>query len=350
MQTGLAQFIQHMPKVELHVHLEGATQPETLLRLAQRNGIVLPVDTVEGVRQWYTFTDFPHFVEIYYTICECMRTPDDIELLAREFLVVQAAQHIRYSEITYTPSTHFRQKGLAFEDQLAALNRARDWAEVELGVSMGVIIDIDRGGPPEGAALTTDWAIRHWGDGVVALGMGGYEPGNPPEKFARELARAHAAGVPCVLHAGETGGPDSIWSALNTGRSKRIGHGVRCLEDPALVAHLREYQVPLEVCPTSNVCLGVFDSFEHHALPRLLDEGLYITLNTDDPPMFNTNLTQEYLKAADVFGLDVGAIEQLVMNAVRASFLPHSTKANMERDFYAAFGRLRREHLVNGHS
>jgi adenosine deaminase len=346
MHNGLADYITAMPKVELHVHLEGATQPETLLRLARRNKIALPADTVEGIREWYTFTDFPHFVEIYYKICECIRTPGDIELLAREFLAGQAAQNIRYSEVTYTPSIHYLQQGIAFEDQLAALNRAREWAETELGVDMGLILDIDRSGPPEGAPLTYEWARRNLGNGVVALGMGGYEPGYPPENFAEIYEHAHAAGVPCVLHAGETGGPESIRGALLVGRARRIGHGVRCLEDPALVEVLRERQIPLEVCPTSNICLGVFDRFENHALPHLLEAGLYVTLNSDDPPMFNTTLTDEYRKAADIFGLDVGTIEQLVINAVRASLLPHSARANLERDYYAAFGRLRQAYLV----
>ncbi|MBZ0304180.1 MAG: adenosine deaminase [Anaerolineae bacterium] len=350
MQNGLTEFIRHVPKVELHVHLEGATQPETLLRLARRHSIRLPADTVEGIRQWYTFTDFPHFLEIYFKVCDCMRTPDDLEWVTREFLQGQAAQHIRHSEVTYTPFTHYRQTGLPFDEQLDAINRARTWGEAELGVTMGLIIDIDRGGPPEGGPLTLEWALQGRDHGVIALGLGGYEPDFPPDIFADVFDQAHAENLPCVLHAGETGGPESIWSALRVGRSRRIGHGVRCLEDPALVAELRERQIPLEVNPTSNICLGVFDSFEQHALPRLLEAGLYVTLNSDDPPMFNTTLTDEYLKAAATFDLDVGTIEQLVINAVRAALLPPTVRANLEREFYADFGRLRREYLVGNHS
>ncbi len=347
MQTGLDNFIQHMPKVELHVHLQGAMQPETLLKLARRNGIQLPADTVEGIRQWYRFRDFRHFIDIYVEICRCLQNADDLELMAREFLKNQAAQRVVYSEVTYTPALRDHFNGFTFDQQLAALNRANSWALAELGVSMGIVIDIPRDVTPEEGELYADWALSGFGQGVVAFGIGGYEPGNPPERYARAFTRVHAAGLPCVPHAGETVGPESIWSALRVCHAARIGHGVRCLEDPALVAHLRDRQIPLEVCPTSNVCLGVFDTFEQHALPRLLDAGLYVTLNSDDPPMFSTTLTQEYLKAAETFGLDVNIIEQLVLNAVRASFLPHSARANLERDFYAAFGRLRREYLVN---
>jgi adenosine deaminase len=344
---SLTDFIKAMPKVELHVHLEGATRPETLLKLAQRHGIALPADTVEGIRDWYEFVDFPHFIEVYVQLSECIRTPDDIEMLTREFLQGQAAQNIRYSEVTYTPYTHYQQKGLAFDDQLAAINRARAWAETELGVTMGLVIDIARG-PSHAPAMdmVADWAIGGMDDGVVAFGLGGPEVGYPPEDYVTAFDKARAAGLPAVPHAGETVGPESIWSALRVCDAVRIGHGVRCLEDLALVAELRDRQIPLEVCPTSNICLKVFDQFEDHALPRLLDEGLYVTLNSDDPPMFNTTLTGEYLKSVAAFGLDVGSIEQVVFNAVRASFLPPSMKANMEREFYADFGRLRQEYLV----
>ena len=342
----ITDFIKAMPKVELHVHLEGATQPATLLKLAQRHNITLPADSVEGIREWYVFTDFPHFIEVYLQVSECIRTPDDIEILTREFLQGQAAQNIRYSEVTYTPYTHYWQKGLPFEDQLAAINRACAWAEAELGVSMGLVIDISRGASVEAGLTNADWAIGAMGNGVVAFGLGGLEVGHPPEEYANAFDRVREAGLPCVPHAGETVGPESIWSALKVCDAVRIGHGVRCLEDPALVAELRDRQIPLEVSPTSNICLKVFDKFENHALPRLLEEGLYVTLNSDDPPMFNTTLTDEFIKSAATFDLDVNTIEQLTFNALRASFLEPSVKANMEREFMQEFGRLRREVLA----
>lgn len=345
MQSGLAEFIQAMPKVELHVHLQGATQPETLLMLAKRNKVTLPYDTIEGIREWYNFRDFRQFIDIYVEICRCLQNADDLELMAREFLKNQAAQYIVYSEVTYTPALRDHYNGFTFDQQLAALNRANDWARAELGTSMGIVIDIPREVTADEGLLYADWAISGYGQGVVAFGIGGYEPGNPPERYAEAFERVHAAGMPCVPHAGEKAGPESIWSALKVCHAVRIGHGVRCMEDPVLVEHLRERQIPLEVSPTSNICLGVFERFENHALPKMLDAGLYVTLNSDDPPMFNTTLTDEYLKSAEAFGWDVGTVEQLNLNAVRASFLPNSIKANMERDFYAAFGRLRSDVL-----
>ena len=340
----LAGFIRDMPKVELHVHLEGATQPETLLRLARQHGVPLPADTVDGLREWFTFRDFPHFVDIYLKISACIRTEDDIELLAREFLAGQAAQNIRHTEFTYTPYTHYHQKGLPGAVQLAALNRARAWAEREYGVTSGIIFDIAREVSPEEGLWTAEAAIAGTDDGVIALGLGGGEAGHPPEKHAVSFERARRAGLACILHAGETVGPASIWGALAQG-TIRIGHGVRCLEDPALVAELRASQVPLDVCPTSNVCLGVFPSFAAHPLPRLIDAGLYVTLNSDDPSMFNTTLTDEYLAAAHTFGFGPDTLEWLALNGVRASLLPRETRARMEADFAAEFARLRAQLL-----
>jgi adenosine deaminase len=343
---SLADYIRAMPKVELHVHLEGSIQPETLLELAQRHRVVLPADSIEGIREWYQFTDFDHFVEVYLSISNCVRTADDIELIARQFLEAQAEQNIRYSEVTFTAFTHHLQKGLAFDEQLAALNRARHWAQATLGVGMGIVIDIPRIIDAKDGEMVADWAISGMGDGVVAFGLGGPEVGNPPEKFAEAFRRAQAAGLPSVPHAGETEGPASIWGALRTLHAVRIGHGVRCLEDPELVTELRDRQIPLEVCPTSNVCLGVVPSVAEHPLPELMTEGLYITVNSDDPPMFNTSLTNEYLTVMGAFRLNADRVEELVLNAVRAAFLNPADRQRLENEFMREFRELHPQHLA----
>ncbi len=342
---SLHALIEAMPKIELHVHLEGAVRPETLLRLARKHGVSLPADTVEGISRWYTFIDFPHFVEIYFKISECIQTAEDIELVAREFLAGQAAQNIIYTEATYTAYTHYQQKGISFEAQLAAIKRARDWAQTNLGVGMNLIIDVDRGVAAETGAITAQWVAGAYGDGVVAFGMGGYEVGNPPEKHRTALERVQNAGIPCVLHAGETEGASSIWGALRAGKSVRIGHGVRCLEDPALVEELRRRQIPLEVCPTSNIRLGVAPTLAEHPLPQLIAQGLYVTLNSDDPPMFNTTLTQEFQQCADAFGWSADTLETLTLNAARAALLPENEKRALEARLHEQFNLLCRQYL-----
>jgi len=333
----LAAFIQAMPKVELHVHLEGAIQPASLLALATRNGVALPAANVEELQEWYTFTSFPHFIEIYLTVSACLRTPDDIELIAREFLAEQARQHIWYSEVTYTAYTHYATKGLSFGDQLAALNRARAWATTALGTTMGLIIDIPRTISAEEGLLVADWAIAGMADGVVALGLGGPEVDNPPERYAQAFSRARDAGLRRVPHAGETVGAPSIWGALRTLHADRIEHGVRCLEDPTLVAALRDRRIPLDVCPTSNVCLGVSSSIAAHPLPRLLAEGLLVTINSDDPPMFNTTLTDEYVALADAFGYGMQDLERLALNGLEASLLPAKDRVAQAERFAGEF-------------
>jgi adenosine deaminase len=337
---SLEHFITEMPKVELHVHLEGSVRPETLLKLAKRHHVALPADDMEGLRKWYTFRDFKHFIEIYMTISSCLRTAEDIELIAREFLMGQAEQKILYSEVTFTPFNQYFNNQLGFHEQVDAVNRARAWAEKELGVRLGIIMDIPRLIPPEDGLIVADWMIERYGDGLIALGLGGPEVDNPPEKYQAAFERVRAAGIPCILHAGETVGPPSIWSAIRIADTKRIGHGVRAIEDPELVAYLCETQIPLEVCPTSNVCLKVYPSWEEHSLPELMAQGLYVTLNSDDPPMFNTTLTNEYLTGQRTFGWNAQTIQQFVLNAVKVTLLPENEKRDMLRSFSAEFERF----------
>lgn len=342
-QPNVHQFIVAMPKVELHVHLEGSMPPETLLKLAKKHGIALPADTVEDIRAWYTFTNFPHFVEIYVAMSKCLQTVDDVEQLARDFLRGQAAQNILYTEVTYTPFTHTKMKGFTFRDQLDALNRARRWAEAELGVTMRYIFDIAREVPPEDGMITADNVIEAYhqeNSGIVALGLGGYEVGNPTDKFAAAFAKTRAAGVPLVLHAGEHGGPASVRAALAQG-SQRIGHGVQAVEDPALVAELARRQIPLEVCPTSNICLKVYPSLAEHPIQQLIEAGVIVTVNSDDPPMFNTTLTDEYLRCAETFGWNEAVCERLVMNAAHAVLLPQGQKETLIKRVEVGFNLLK---------
>lgn len=336
---SLEQFIRRMPKVELHVHLEGSITSETLLELSRRNRVELPVSSMTEMQEWVQFTDFDHFIQVYIAICNCLRTPDDFELITAEFLRGQAGQNILYSEVIFTPYTH--QAHVSMDEQLAAINRARAWAVEELGVRIALVPDISRGVRPfEHSLEVAEWAITNQDKGIIALGLGGPEIGHPPELFVDAFDRAQAAGLPSLPHAGETEGAASIWGALNSLHAVRIGHGVRCLEDPALVTFLRDNQIPLDVSPTSNVCLKVAPGLEQHPLPKLLAEGLYITINSDDPPLFSTTLTDEYLQIAATFDLDRPQIEQLVLNGVRASLQPDHERRFLEQLFKHQFAAL----------
>ena len=342
MSGTIQAFIEKMPKVELHVHLEGSVVPDTLLKLALKNNIDLPVKSLEELRQWYVFSDFAHFADIYTTISNCFRQADDIELIACEFLIGQAKQNILYSEVTFTPYSQYIASGLGFHEQMDAVDRARLWAQKELGVDMGVIVDIPRQFPAEVGDLIADWVMERYGDGLlIALGLGGPEIGNPPEKFASAFDKVRKKGIPCILHAGETQGPESIWQAIKIADSLRIGHGVRAIEDPKLVAYLKEKQIPLEVCPTSNICLKVYPSLVEHSLPRLLSEGLYVTINSDDPPMFNTTLTNEFIQMQGFHDWEPDLMETLTFNALNVSLLSTEQKQIMRAKIQDQFRQLR---------
>ncbi len=338
-------FIKAMPKIELHVHLEGSIRPETFLKLAKRHDIVLPADDLEGLRSWYQFTDFNHFIDVYLKIAASLKTPDDIELIAREFLEGQAHQNVRYSEVIYTPYNQFLANGIPFDEQIDALNRAQTWAEREHGVDCQFIMDISRETEPEQGMIVAGWGISAMERGVCGLGLGGPEIGNPPKKFKDAFDMAYEAGLPAMPHAGEIDGPESVRGALEWLHPYRIEHGVRSLEDPLLVETLREIQMPLDVCPTSNVCLKVFPSLEAHPLPEMIALGLNVTLNSDDPPLFNTTLTQEYLNAVEVMGLDLEQLNGLVENGISASCLAEPEKEDLRETFAEENERLAGIHL-----
>jgi aminodeoxyfutalosine deaminase len=327
-----------LPKVELHVHLEGSIRPETLLRLAARHDQALPSTTVEGLQEWYRFRDFPHFVEIYVAISKCIRTAEDIELVAWEFLQGQATQNIIHTEATYTASTMEKYAGITWADQFAALGRAKARAEEELDITVGWIVDIVRGDSPERGLEVARQTLEAREHGVVALGLSGEEKLAGPGDYAEALRLAEAEGLPFVPHAGETVGPDSIWACLREANPLRIGHGVRAIEDPALLRELANHQITLEVCPTSNVSLGVFPSLASHPLPRLLDEGIPCTINSDDPPMFGTTLTSEIERCAEAFDFDEHILWSLTMNAARSAILSPDDKADLITALRDGFG------------
>lgn len=335
-------FICRMPKVELHVHLEGSIQPATLLKLAKRNNVSLPAHTVEGLHEWYEFSGFDHFIEVYFAICSCIRSADDLELITNEFIKDRADQNIRYSEVIFTPFTHLPH--IPLDDQLAAINRARKSGEEQYGIRINMAPDISRERRPiEDSQVIARWAVKNRDNGITSLGLGGPEVNNPPELFEETFKIITEANFPATPHAGETEGPASIWGALRTLNAVRIGHGVRCLEDPTLVEFLREKQIPLEVCPSSNVCLKVAPSLAQHPLPALMEAGLFVTINSDDPPMFNTNLTEEYLRITDQFGFKLDSIKQFIFNGIEASLIPQAEKQVMRQDFALQFAQLELE-------
>jgi adenosine deaminase len=348
--VSLLSYLDAVPKAELHVHLEGAIQPETLLTLAQRNSVELPSNSIDGIRSWIAFRDMDHFIQLFRTACRCLRSAEDYELAAYDLGMELARQNVKYAEVTFSASVH-HVMGVPRTAYFEGLKRGRQRALADFGVELTWIFNIVRqwkdgvtAVEPE-ADYTTQASIEGKEIGVVALGLAGAEAGAPPEPFARWFDRARAAGLHSAPHAGEHDGPASVWGAVRALGAERIGHGVRAVEDPALVAYLAEHRIPLDVCPLSNVRLGVAPSLEQHPLPKLLDAGVTVTLNSDDPSLFNTSLSEDYATLAEPFGLSVAQIDEIVLNGFRSSFLPPARKlalvAEVERDLAA----LKREHL-----
>ncbi len=339
---SLAEYLAAAPKAELHVHLEGSIQPETLLSLARRNKVALPAPTLDGLKQWFRYQDFDHFIRVYVTITRCLREVEDYELITYELATEMWKQNIRYAEVTFSPSTHAA-LGVAEDVYLEGMRRGRRRARRDYDVEIQWVFDIVRN--VENVAETADYtlAVAREGlaDGVVALGLGGLERGYPPEPFAPWFERAHEAGLRAAPHAGELAGPASIWGAIRALGADRIGHGVRAAEDPALVEYLAGEEVPLEICPTSNLRLGVVPSLAEHPVARLLSAGVPVTINTDDPPLFNTTLTRELIAVAEAFQWDVQAMDGLLLAGLRRSFLAPERKAALEKVFLEEMAELR---------
>lgn len=342
---SLYAYIAAAPKTELHVHLEGSIQPSTLLMLAKRHRVDLPAATEEGLRNWYRFRDFHHFIEVYVGITRCLRTVEDFELIVYEFGADMARQNIRYAEVTFSPSTHLWINGVDQDVWFAGLTEGRRRVKESFGVEINWVFDVVRNDHPEVARFdyTTDVAIEGVNDGVVALGLGGLETGYPPAPFAPWFDRARAAGLHSAPHAGEHLGPESIWDAMKYLGAERIGHGVRAIEDPNLVSYLAAHRIPLEVSPSSNICLGIYRDVASHPLKRLHESGVVVTVNSDDPPLFNTTLTDELNLLVDPCGFSWDTIDEILLNGVRFSFLPEAKKRRMEADFLTALRALRDE-------
>ncbi len=337
------ELIRRMPKAELHVHLEGAVRPETLLDLGRKHGVDYPFSDAEGAREWYRFRDFAHFVEIFEAVLASLLTADDHERVTYELAQDAARENIRYLEVTLSPASPLTPRSEALPDTVlagcrAAARRALD----DFGVRMQFIVDAVRSRPVDDVMLISEWVAQNQGDGLVGLGLGGTEVGYPAMLHEAAIRHAREHGVRISLHAGETVGPGSVWDALEAG-SERIGHGVTSIHDPALVRHLVEHGIVLEVSPTSNICLGVAPSYADHPFRALHDAGVTLTVNTDDPPMFGATLTGEYLALAEHCHFTVDELIELNLNAVRAAFLPADERATLVSEFQSEIEALRSE-------
>jgi adenosine deaminase len=322
----LPALLRRMPKAELHIHIEGSLEPELIFGLARRNGVTLPYPSVEALRAAYAFTDLQSFLDIYYEGASVLLQEQDFFDMAWAYFEKAAADNVVHAEVFFDPQTH-TERGVPFETVIRGLHHACQRAHAELGISAQLILCFLRHLSEEDAFDTLEQALP-WRKHFIGVGLDSSEVGHPPEKFARVFARCRELGLQVVAHAGEEGPPAYISSALDVLQVRRIDHGVRCLEDAALVQRLAASRVPLTVCPLSNVKLKVFERMADHNLPALLAAGLCATVHSDDPAYFGGYLNQNFI---DTFAAlpQLGAAEAYILarNSFEASFADARSKA-----------------------
>ena len=321
-------FISGLPKVELHLHLEGTLEPELMFALAERNNIKLPFSSVESLRAAYHFNDLPAFLDLYYQGAKVLLTEQDFYDLTYAYLKRCKEQHIIHTEVFFDPQTHTR-SGVPFEVVASGITRALRDGKAHLGISSGLIMCFLRDLSEQDAIETLKQAIEYKDD-IIAVGLDSSEQDNPPEKFERVFAMARNTGFKTVAHAGEEGPAEYIWGAIEALKVDRVDHGVRCIDDPKLVAYLVEHQIPLTVCPLSNVKLNVFDDMSSHNVVELFNQGVLVTINSDDPAYFGGYLNENYLAVADTFDLSKQDVARLSENAIEASFLEEEERLRLK--------------------
>lgn len=316
--THLSDFVRGLPKAELHIHIEGSLEPELIFALAQRNGVTLPYADVEALRRAYAFTNLQSFLDIYYAGASVLLTEQDFYDMAWAYLQKAAADHVLRAEIFFDPQTHTA-RGVAMQTVIEGLHRACRDAATQLGMQAELILCFLRHLSEDDAFATLEAALP-WRDRFIGVGLDSSELGHPPEKFARVFARCGELGLHRVAHAGEEGPPAYIWSALDVLKAERIDHGVQAVHDPALLQRLLVDRVALTVCPLSNLKLCVFSDLRQHSLKRLLEAGLAVTLNSDDPAYFGGYLNENWVQTMAALDLSAAQAWRMARNSFEASF------------------------------
>lgn len=341
--SRLQRFIERIPKAEIHGHLEGSIQPSTLIALAGRHGIELPFEDEQGARAFYEFTNLNQFLEIFALACSTLCTAADFETITVDLAADAARQNIPYREVFFTYAYHER-RNVEWEEVIQGLatgrQRARDYYDVE----MWFIADIDRAIDPEDGVRLVDMAHESRNEaGIIGIGLDSQEIGFPAHRHQSAFRRADQLGFRKVAHAGEDVGPESVWDAINSRGVERVDHCVRSIEDPELTGHLAEQQLPLTVCPVSNVALKVFPDMSSHSIKPLMDAGVCVTINSDDPSMFHTDVINDCVQVVGTFALTAAHVEQLARQTFEATFLDNVRKNQALEQFDREVTQLRSE-------
>ncbi len=321
---NIINYINKTPKTELHLHIEGSLEPELMFKLSKRNKIEIPFKSVDEIKSAYNFNNLDSFLKIYYEGSNVLITEEDFFDLTWEYTLRCKADNIVHTEIFFDPQSH-TERGINFDTIINGINKALKKANSELGISSKIIMCFLRHLDEGPCYKILDHALRHK-DKIIGVGLDSSEKGNPPQKFKRLFETAIKEGFLTVAHAGEEGPPEYIWDSLNLLKVKRIDHGVQCLRDDKLVETLKQKNIPLTVCPLSNIKLCVFDKLKDHNLKKMLDRGLRVMVNSDDPAYFGGYLNSNLIEASKALSLDLEDVKVLIQNSFKSSFLDEKTK------------------------
>jgi len=324
--NNLVNFINKTPKSELHLHIEGSLEPELMFKLSKRNKIEIPFKSVEEIKSAYNFSNLDSFLKIYYEGSNVLITEEDFFDLTWEYILRCKKDNIVHTEIFFDPQSHTT-KGVNFNIVINGIHKALTKANNEFGITSKIIMCFLRHLDEEVCFDVLKDAIEHK-DKIIGVGLDSSEKGNPPQKFERLFEKAIKEGFLTVAHAGEEGPPEYIWDSLNLLKVKRIDHGVQCLKDDELVKNLRENKIPLTVCPLSNIKLCVFDKLENHNLKKMLDKGLRVMVNSDDPAYFGGYLNKNLIETSKALNLSLEEVKVLIQNSFKSSFLDEKSKNN----------------------
>jgi len=328
--TRLPELLKKMPKAELHIHIEGSLEPELIFELSKKNNIAIPYKSVDELRAAYAFTNLQSFLDIYYAGASVLITEDDFYAMAYAYFLKAAKDHVVHAELFFDPQTH-TVRGVPMAYVMGGLSRAAKDAEKNLGITSCLILCFLRHLSEEDAFKTLEEALPYR-EHFIGVGLDSSEVGHPPEKFAKVFAKCKTLGLKLVAHAGEEGPPAYIWSALDTLGVARIDHGVQSIKDPELLKRLAAERIPLTVCPLSNLKLKVFSSLAEHNIAKLLEQGLCVTINSDDPAYFGGYIYENFLQTFSALGLGVGEAYAFAHNSFEASFM---SVAEKEKCFHA---------------
>ncbi len=332
-------FITKMPKVELHIHLEGAIPFEMIFDFIQRSATETDIKSLDDLKAKFKYTNFTDFIKTFVWQTSFIKRYDDFEKISYSVLKNLAAQNVKYVEAFCSPAD-FHRNGLTTEGILECLIKGKEKAFKDFGIRCQLIVDLVRNYGPEKAFQTLQEVTPFLGKGVIGIGLGGIESRFPPELFENVYRKAKELGFKLTAHAGEDAPAKSIWSAIQRLEIQRIGHGVRAYEDPKLLSFLKEKQLPLELCPTSNVMTGICKSIKDHPIKKYFEDGLLVTLNSDDPTMFETSINQEYLLLHKELGFSLEKLKIISTNGIKASFLTENEKISLNNIFEKEFKLL----------